>query len=103
MLNRYATSLKHKKNVSLFERILDRYSWLELHQPNPEKAPWHERAILTDEFGGTIVLNFWPCSLTAQREGCKSVKGVDEIRLMISEAIDDCQAAEAFDVLEAGQ
>ncbi len=91
---------KHRNNVALFEAIEKRYPWLELFQPSPDKAPWHEQAVIKSASGEDIWLNFWPCALKAQRDGEKSVDGIDAIRMVISQAIDDSQSEERFSVID---
>lgn len=91
MHTHYQTKQKHRQNVKDFDALMSKYPWMKLSFPNIEKAPWHEQAVLTTDLGHSIILNFWPCSMTAQRDGEKSVKGYEAIRLMISTAIDDCR------------
>lgn len=92
---------EHVANIRLFADIEARFPWMELRKPSPEKAPWHEQAIVKSKGGASILLNFWPCALKAQRDGCKSVHGIEAIRLMIAEAIDDSQ--DDFQVVEASE
>lgn len=83
-------NLQHLANIEEFNEIAARFPWLEFFQPNPEKAPWHVQALVSKGIGnGDIILNFWPHTGKAQREDCASVQGLEAIRLMIAEAIDD--------------
>lgn len=93
---------KHAANVATFDRMMARFPWMKLTKPSPEKAPWHEQAVLTTDNGYHIIINFWPCSMTAQRDGEKSVEGEEAIRLMISQAIDDCRDREPVDLIDDG-
>ncbi len=83
-------NMRHLDNIAEFREIAERFPWLEFKQPSPEKAPWHVQATISCGEGmDGIVLNFWPHTGKAQRDGCASVRGLEAIRLMIAEAIDD--------------
>lgn len=90
------------ENVEVFElQIVQRFPWLKLYQPSPEKAPWHVQAEVSGENGYSVIVNFWPASMKAHREGHKAVEGIDAIRSLIAEIIDEAQQGDDFgDVLE---
>ncbi len=89
-------NMRHLDNIEEFRKIAERFPWLEFKQPSPKKAPWHVQAIISRGEGmDGIVLNFWPHTGKAQREHCASVQGIEAIRLMIAEAIDDSAGNDA--------
>ena len=94
----YARHEWHHENCAEFVDGLKDFS-LKLFHPSPDKAPWHLQAYLN--YGGhVVVVNFWPHTLKAQRDGCHSVQGVAAIREMLVEAISDAQRpAEDFDLI----
>jgi hypothetical protein len=86
----------HKKNVLAFIRIEKEFD-LGWFLPAPDKAPWHVQAVLKSQGGQPIVLNFYPCALTAYREGEPTAEGAGAIRALIRRAMDDA-ANPDFDI-----
>ncbi len=77
-----------KERIADFIAIAERYEWLGFKQPN-KSSPWHWAGYVPCHDGTSIVLNFWPHKGKAQREDFPSVSGYENIRKMISIAIDD--------------
>ena len=94
----YARNKEHKDNNKKFFELMERYDWMLPFQPAPEKAPWHIQVRLTTRIGYDLWLNFWPHVAKGQMEGEAAVQGWDQVRLMISRAIDACQ--DDFPVVE---
>lgn len=78
----------HETNCAAFETFMRRFEWAKFFQPNPEKAPWHVQCHIETRTGENLVLNFWPHKLKGQYDG-KSVEGMDALRGMMAQAIDD--------------
>lgn len=90
----------HAENNAAFLRVVKDFPSLEIIQPSPQKAPWHFQTIIA--FGQyPIIINFWPHTLKAQRDGFKSVQGADAIRGVIEGALDDA-LEQPFDLIERG-
>ncbi len=87
----------HLENNDTFRRVVNDYLWLKLFQPSPEKAPWHWQAII--EGDQPQLVNFWPHTMKAQRDGFPSVQGEEAMRAVIEGALADAQE-EPFDVIE---
>ncbi len=98
----YEKTAEHRQNNEQFRTMMARYSWMRPFQPSSTKAPWHIQVKLTTRIGYEFYLNFWPHLAKAQMEGEKSVEGWDEIRAMISRAIDACDdgGKDDFEVIE---
>lgn len=89
----------HAENNAAFVRVVNEFPQLYVFQPSPAKAPWHWQAVV-EQGGPVVLLNFWPHTLKAQRENCRSVEGEDAIRALILEALDDARGEDDFDVIE---
>ena len=87
----------HLENNDTFRRVVKDYPWLHLYQPSPEKAPWHWQAIIEGE--QPQLINFWPHTMKAQRDGFQSVEGEAAMRGVIEGALADAEE-EPFDVIE---
>jgi len=91
----------HAENNAAFLRVVKDFPELELFQPSPQKAPWHVQAII--KFGQyPIILNFWPHTMKAQRDGFKAVEGASAIRGVIEGALEDAATEQPFDLIERG-
>jgi len=88
----------HTANCAAFLRVVNAFPELSFFQPSPDKAPWHWQAIV-DLGRDPQLLNFWPHTGKAQREGFKSVEGEAAMRGIVEAAIADAQD-EPFDVIE---
>lgn len=93
----YANHPEDEANNAAFLRVVNEFPFLILHQPSPEKAPWHVQTTI----GGRNpqLLNFWPHRLKGQRDGMKAVEGEHALRAIIEGAIADAHG-EPFDVIE---
>lgn len=83
-------------NCAEFQRFMARFPWANFYQPNSVKAPWHVQCLIPTETGDTITLNFWPHKLKGNCEmpggyRSKAVEGLDELRGLMAQAIDDSQ------------
>lgn len=88
----------HAANNAAFLRVVNEYPQLRLYQPSPVKAPWHWQAVI--DMGGDVqLLNFWPHTLKAQRDGYKAVEGEIAIRGIIEGAIEDASRP-SIDLIE---
>jgi len=94
----YATEDWHCENNDAFLRAVAPFG-LKLFKPNPERAPWHVQAVI-DLGAESVLLNFWPHKLKAQRDGCHSVVGIDAILKMIAEAVSDAERLQDFSLIE---
>jgi hypothetical protein len=91
----------HAENNATFLRVVNSYPTLAPFQPSPERAPWHWQAVI--DLGRDVqILNFWPHTMKAQRDGFKAVEGESAMRAVIEAALEDA-AEEPFDVIEAGE
>lgn len=90
----------HLENNDTFRRVVKDYPWLEkyLKRPSPEKAPWHWQAVIPGNHYDQLI-NFWPHTMKAQRDGFHSVEGEAAMRGVIEGALADAQE-EPFDVIE---
>lgn len=88
----------HAANNATFIRIVNDFPQVAPFQPSPEKAPWHWQAVI-DLWRDPQVINFWPHTCKAQREGYTSVYGERAIRGIIESALMDA-AEEPFEVFE---
>ncbi len=88
----------HLENNDTFRRAVSDYLWLKLFQPSPVKAPWHWQAIIPGTHCDQLI-NFWPHTMKAQRDGFPSVQGEDAVREAIERALEDAHE-ERFDVIE---
>jgi hypothetical protein len=79
----------HAENNAAFLKIVKKFPHLHLHQPSPEKAPWHWQAIISGNGGYRQTLNFWPHLMKGQRDGYKSVHGSSAIIGIIEGAFED--------------
>ena len=73
----------YRENLHQFVELMESHKDLDFFFPNYEKAPWHVQV----DFGGGIVMNFWPHQNKAQIQYERSVEGPLEIRRKIKEAI----------------
>lgn len=88
----------HAANNAAFLRVVNEFPQLSLFQPSPHRAPWHWQTVI--DMGGDVqVINFWPHTGKAQREGYKSVTGESAIRGIIEQALIDA-SEDPFDVFE---
>lgn len=94
----YSTENWHDQNNAAFANAVEPFG-LNLFKPNHAAAPWHFQAVI-DRGAETILINFWPHKMKAQREGCRAVEGVDAILQMVSEAFSDAERLQDFDVIE---
>ena len=85
----YQKTAEHAKNNRVFVEIMRRYHWAEFYIPNPEKAPWHWKMIIKGEGPYPAIINIWPHVAKAHREGGEVTQGWDNVRAMISEAIEE--------------
>ena len=88
----------HAENNTEFVRVVNAFPGLSLFFPNAGKAPWHVQAII-DCGHEQILINFWPHSLKAQRDGCKAVEGAGAIKALIATAFEDANQP-PFDLVE---
>lgn len=90
----------HAANNAAFLRVVKRFPWLNLYQPNADAAPWHWQAAMETDEGDKLYLDFWPHRLKG-RYFNRTFEGLDGLRDMIARAIDDCRdTEEPFDVIE---
>ena len=83
-----------------FDEMTRDFPFVRFFQPSPDKAPWHLQAIFDCGAGEEpIVLNFWPHKNKGQRQPLPAIEGINAIRDLINEAIEDANE-EPFDVFE---
>lgn len=85
----YSTSAKHDRENEQFEALVRRYEWADFYRPNAEKSPWHWVCVVRGKGPYVANINIWTTTARGQREGMPSVKGWDEIRRLITEAIEE--------------
>ena len=86
-------------NNAAFLKTIAQFPNLKPFQPSPMKAPWHVQVCI--DFGQyPIIINFWPHNLKTQRDGCKSVEGVNAMIGVIEGAIEDAIEDANIDMIE---
>lgn len=92
-------------NVEEFKRFMSRFEWADFYQPNPEKSPWHVQCSIETRIGYRLVLDFWPHKLKGRYCGYDglaggTVEGVDALRGIMAQAIDDADDTSDLEVIE---
>lgn len=93
----YANHEEDERNNAAFLYVISQFPQVKLFQPSPEKAPWHFQAVIDGDTPQLI--NFWPHTLKGQRDGLRSVQGVEAISGIILGAIEDAKE-KPFDLFE---
>ena len=87
--NLYAKTAFHRWNNEHFVKLVRRYEWATWMQPNPDKAPWHWRAVVRGSGPYPARIEVWPHVAKAMREGGKVVRGWDNICALFTEVIEE--------------
>lgn len=78
-----------RMNCEAFCMFVKSHKWIRFYQPSPQKAPWHWQCQIKGEGPYDVLVNFWPHTAKAQRDGCKSVEGWDAIRALVSQIMEE--------------
>lgn len=85
----YSTSAKRDLENEQFLALANRYEWADFYRPNAENSPCHWVCAVRGAGPYIAKINIWTTTARGQREGMPSVKGWDEIRGLIDEAIEE--------------
>lgn len=96
----YIKKPSQAENIAIFRKLMDRYHWAEWKQPNAEKSPWHVQCIIRGEGPYPALINFWPHVAKAQRDGCIVVQEWDNVRTVISQAIEENGYGDGVELVE---